>query len=331
MTLKDIAKIVDLSESTVSRALNNNPNIAKKTRELVMKVAEEHNFVINPHARNLATKRSYRIGIIFPNDFYEFNKRDFFSQLEKYFLLNSEKNQYEILIIRAKSLEKTIKSGNVDGLIVVNRDISKNDLEVLKNYKVPHTFVAYKPTFLEEETIVFKSDNVNCGYNVAKFLHSNGCKNLLTITSENEGLTDYQDRTLGFYKYLEEKKLLGYETHIYKCGMTFEDGRELVLNQLELLKKFDGIFVQQDKVALGMLSLIEKYGIKVPENLKIIGHDNIELIDYFYPKLTSIKQKFEEITLRALNYLINIIENKENKDVKFTFESEIINRETTKN
>lgn len=328
MTLKDIAKIVDLSESTVSRALNNNPNIAKKTRELVMKVAKEHNFVINPHARSLATKRSHRIGIIFPNDFYEFNKRDFFSQLEKHFLLNSEKFQYEILIIRAKSLEKTIKSGNVDGLIIVNRDISKNDLEILKKYKVPHTFVAYKPTVLDENICVFKSNNLDCGYSVAKLLHKEGCYNLLTITSTNENLTDYSDRTTGFYNYLEENDLLRYEVHIHKCNMTFEDGRDLLLNNLDFLKTYDGIYCQQDKVALGILSLIEKYNIKVPQDLKIVGHDNLELIDYFYPKLTTIKENFEVITLEALKHLINMIEGKEEEKIQSVFESIIIKRET---
>ncbi|MGL4935699.1 MAG: LacI family DNA-binding transcriptional regulator [Cetobacterium sp.] len=329
MTLKDIAKIVNLSESTVSRALNNNPNIAKKTRELVVKVAQENNFVINQNARSLATKKNHRIGIIFPNDFYEFNKRDFFSQLEKYFLLNSEKFDYEILIIRTKSLEETIKSGNVDGLIVASREISEENIKILKKNKMPHTFVAYKPSILDEETLVFKSDNLKCGYEVAKLLHSKGCSKLLTITSNNIQLTDYKDRTIGFMKYLEKNNLSKSNNHIYECDMTFENGRDLVLNNLEFLKSFDGIFCQQDKVALGILSLVKEYEIKIPEEIKIIGHDNIELIDYFYPRLSSVKQNFEEITLNALEYLIGQIEDKkkvisENKSDNF-----IIERETT--
>lgn len=329
MTLKDIAKIANLSESTVSRALNNNPSIAKKTRELVIKIAQEHDFSINPHARLLATKRSNRIGIIFPNNFYDFNKRDFFSQLEKYFLLNAEKTQYEILIIRSKSLEKTIRNGNVDGLIIASRNVSRDDLNILKKHNIPHVFVAYKPTFLEEDEIVFKNDNVDSGYSAAQFLHLKGCENLLTITSENRELTDYVDRTLGFFLYLKENSLVKFENHIYRCDMTFEDGRNLILNKLEFLKKFDGIFCQQDKVALGILSLIERYGIRVPEDIKIIGYDNLELIDYFYPKLTSIRQDFEDITFKALIHLIQIIEKKDNGKKKFVFKSEIIERETT--
>lgn len=329
MTLKDIAKIVNLSESTVSRALNNNPKIAKKTRDLVMKIAKENNFVINSHARNLATKRSHRIGIIFPNDFYEFNKRDFFSQLEKFFLLNSEKLDYEVLIIRANSLEKTIKSGNVDGLIIANRNISKEDLDIMKKYEIPHVFVAYKPTFLkDDDVLVFKSDNIQCGYNIAKYLHQKGCKKLLTVTSNNDALTDYKDRTIGFSKYLKENNLLE-ENSIYKCNMTFEAGRDLILTDETFLNNFDGIFCQQDKVALGILSLSEKYNIKIPKDIKLIGHDDLELIDYFYPKLTSIKQNFEDITLNSLEYLINFIKKeKNNKEVISKFSSTIIERET---
>ncbi|MGL6100082.1 MAG: substrate-binding domain-containing protein, partial [Fusobacteriaceae bacterium] len=193
----------------------------------------------------------------------------------------------------------------------------------------PHVFVAYKPNFLEKNEIVFKNDNINSGYTATEFLHKKGCKNILTITSENKELTDYNDRTLGFGNYLKENNLNKFENHVYRCNMTFEDGRDLVLNNLGFLKKFDGIFCQQDKVALGILSLIEKYGIKVPQDIKIIGYDDLEVIDYFYPKLTSIKQDFKEITLEALLHLIKIIEKKNIINSKFIFESKIIERETT--
>ncbi|MGL6120119.1 MAG: substrate-binding domain-containing protein, partial [Fusobacteriaceae bacterium] len=194
---------------------------------------------------------------------------------------------------------------------------------------IPHTFVAYKPICLKENITIFKSDNIDCGYNVARFLHLKGCKNLLTITSKNHKLTDYNDRTLGFHKYLKEQELLKYERHIYECDMSFEDGKNLILNHFEFFKKFDGIYCQQDKVALGILSLIEKFKINIPQDLKLIGHDNLELINYFDPILTSIKEKFNEITLNSLKYLIDIIETNEIKEIKSTFESVIIEKETT--
>lgn len=330
MTLKDIAKIVNLSESTVSRALNDNPRIAKKTRDLVMKVAKENNFVINSNARSLATKKSHRIGIIFPNDFYVFNKRDFFSQLEKNFLIHSEKFNYEILIIRSNSLEKVIKGGNVDGLVIANRNILKEDIEVMEKYGIPHVFVAYKPEFLrDEEIVVFKSDNIGCGYEVAKYLHQKGCKKLLTVTSQDKKLTDYVDRTVGFINYLKEFDLFtGNNTH--ECNMTFEDGRDLLIEKEEFLKSFDGIYFQQDKVAIGILSLADKYKIEIPKDLKIIGHDDLELAAYFYPKLTTVQQDYEGITLKALTYLIDSINNGKDRDKESPcrLKSFIIERET---
>lgn len=326
MTLKDIALLLNLSKSTVSRALNDHPKISQKTKDDVLKIAKEYNFTINTHARSLATNKSNRIGVIFPENFFEFNKRDFFSQLEKYILSNAKKIDYDVSLIRTNSLNKIIKSRFVDGVIIANRDISQSDLQLLIDNDIPHVFVAYLPSYLRNSNeVVFKSDNIKCGYDVAKYLTEKSCKKILTITSTDKTLIDYCDRTIGFLKFMNENL---FEKYVYECDMTFDAGKDLVNNNLDYLNSFDGIYCQQDKVALGIISLSEKYQIDIPKKLKIIGHDDLELIDYFSPKLTTVEQNYDEITFNSLEALIAKIEDKE-KSISMLSESKIIERETT--
>ncbi len=331
ITLNDISKLTGLNISTVSRALNDNPKISKKTKELVKKVAKENNYVVNEHASLLAKKKSNRIGLVFPEDFFAFNKRDFFAKIEQSFLKLAKISEYNIILIRSNDLKKVIGGSYIDGLIIANRDITKEDIDNLDKRKVPYVFVAYKPFFKKFDTNinVFKSDNFSSGYEVAKYLYENGARNLLTITSKNKSQTDYIDRTLGFLKFCEENKKEIVSCHIKKCNMTFEEGKKFIEKKREELLKYDAIFCQEDKVALGILSLANKYKINIPKDLSIIGFDNLELINYFEPKLTTVKENFYQICSAALTYLIETIECKEQKKVKFLFKTKIIEGQST--
>lgn len=324
--LSDLAELTGLNISTVSRALNDNPRISQETRDLVKKIAKEKNYIMNEHASFLARKKNNRIGIVFPKDFFVFNKRDFFSKIEENFLKLSEKSKYEISLIRSNDLEKVIGGSYIDGLIIANRDISENNILTLDKSSIPYIFLAYKPSFkINDESInVFKSNNIKSGYEVAKYLFEKGCRNLLTITSCNKFQTDYVDRTEGFFKFcMENKDKLGH-FHVEECNMTFEDGKKMVEERREDLLKFDGIFCQEDKVALGILSSAEKNNLKVPEDFSLIGFDNLELINYFEPKLTTVEENFYEICSNALKYLINTIEGLSQNEVKFLIETKII-------
>lgn len=330
VTIKDLARMSNFSESTISRALNDNPQIPLKTKEKIIKLARENNYTVNTHARSLAKSKSNRIGVIFPNNFYEFSRREFFSQLEKHLLLSSDKTDYDIHLLRSSSIEKIVGSKFVDGLIIANRDITKEELDILDRANIPYTFLAFKPHWLEDLKIpIFKTDNIGGGYEVAKLMHSKGAKKMLTFTSDNPEFTDYVERTEGFKKYLEENELQFSEKSIIRCNMTFEDGVEAVKNLTEKLKKYDGIFCQQDKVALGIISIAEKYGIDIPKKILLVGYDNTDLISYFTPKLTTIEQNYKEIVSRTLKYLISVIENSEYGCREHLSEITIVEGETT--
>lgn len=331
-TLKDIAKISGMSVSTVSRALNDSPLIKENTKVKIKKIAESMNFEFNTNARSLIKSKTNTIGIIFANNYYNFRTKTFYSILERHLVDYIEKNGYEAIIQTAansytgtSNIKKIVNGQKVDALIVATRDITEEDLEILENSKIPFSFLYYptvKKKFLKQ---TFYIDNIKSGALAAKFFYEKGLKNILTITKETEIETNYLDRTKGF---LEEAKKFNLNISLSYSGVTFEEGYNFAINNIEYLKKFEGIFCQQDYGALGIIKALNEFQIDIPTQISIVGHDNFEdIIQMFSPKLTTIKQPFQEICINSINYLLNQI-NEKDFTIKRTFKASIIERES---
>lgn len=333
-TLKDIAKIAGVSESTASRALNNNSLVSKKTTAKIKKIAEEQNFQFNINARNLANKKTKRIGIIFPDEYYKFNMRDFFSDLQKYLKKYVEEKGYEGVTytpsrgrMSKSNLNKLINGKEVDGLLIACRDIPLEDIETIRKNKIPYSLVYYKPNKHWGDRKFFTNDNVDSGYLATKYLAENGCKKIATITSSDKKQKNYSERTRGYIRAIRDNKLKIEKEYVMKVEMNFKSGEELAAKNFELFRKVDGVFCQQDKVALGLMKGLKEKGLMVPEDISIIGHDNMEILEYFDPKLTTVQQPMENICKNSVTSLFNEIDGVE-KSIRKVFKSSIVERET---
>lgn len=331
-TLKDIAKISGMSISTVSRALNDSPLIKENTKQKIKKIAESMNFEFNTNARSLIKSRTNTIGIIFANNYYNFRTKTFYSILERHLIDYIEKNGYEALVQTAansytgtSNIKKIVNGQKVDALIVATRDITEEDLEILENSKIPFAFLYYPSTKKKFSKQTFSIDNIKSGALAAKFFQEKGLKKILTITKQTEIETNYLDRTSGF---LEEAKKYNLDISLSYSGLTFNEGYDFANLNIDYIKEFDGIFCQQDYGALGVIKALNEHSIKIPEEVSVIGHDNFEeIIHMFSPKLTTIKQPFQEICLNSVNYLLNQISEK-NIPIKRNFKASILERES---
>lgn len=331
-TLKDIANISGMSISTVSRALNDSPLIKEKTKAKIKAIAKSMNFEFNANARSLIKSETNVIGIIFANNYYNQKTKTFYSTFERYLIDEIEKNGFEAIILSAfnaytknSNIKKIINGKKVDGLIIVTRDITEEDLEVLESSDIPFAFLYYPIKETNFNNCSFTVDNKKSGILAAKYLHSQNFKKILMITKETETETNYIDRTLGF---LEEAKKLNLEVTTSYSGILFEEGYDFTLENLEEILKYDAIFCQQDYGALGIIKALNENNIKIPEKISILGHDDFEsIINMFSPKLTTIKLPFEEMALNSVNYLIGKIK-KEKRTIKRKFKSTIIKRES---
>lgn len=331
-TLKDIAKMCGTSVSTVSRALNDSPLIKATTKLKIKKIAESINFEFNTNARNLIKSKTNTIGIIFANNYYNLGTRNFYSVIEKNLLDNIEKNGYEAIIQTSaniytgtSNIKKMVNGRKVDAIILVTRDITSEDFQILENSKIPFVFLYYPSSSKKFNKQNFIIDNTKSGALAAKFFHKKNLSNILVITKNTTIETNYIERTNGF---IEEAKKYNLKYSLSYTGVTFEEGYNFVNSNTDYIKQFNGIFCQQDYGALGVIKALNEHSIKIPEEISVIGHDDFkDLIEMFSPKLTTINQPFEKICINAINYLLNNL-NKDTIPVRKTFKASIVERET---
>ena len=319
VTIKDIARNLGISYSTVSRCLNNNPNVSEKTKKKVVEEANRLGFHFNVNARNLAKKETNRIGVIFSNNFNHQDTRKFFSDIMDSSINSIETNKYDFIIQPNNNISgdsnvyKMVNGQMVDGLVIVSQSIKKEEYDFLKDNNFPHVFIYFKPSFIGEVDNFFWDDNVYGGYIATKHLIDHGHKDIITVTSDDKSSKMHEDRTKGYLNAMEEANL---KTEVIKSKMDFESQVEFLEKYIDKIKKASAIFVQQDVPAISIIQELKTtYGINVPEDISIIGYNNIELISYFRSHLSTIDDPREQVIKNGVDSLVNIINKKSTEHI----------------
>ncbi|MFV0394866.1 MAG: LacI family DNA-binding transcriptional regulator [Coprobacillaceae bacterium] len=333
ISIKEIAKLANVSVATVSRVINNNGRFSEETRKKVQAVIDKYGYTTNMAAKSLRMSKSKTIGIIVPNI-----NNEWFSQvvlvIEKFFF---ERN-YSVFICNTSQDEdkeisyfKSLDSKLVDGIICISgrEDIPTN---VIKR-SIPIVCIDRKPKD-NSDAFYVESDHYYGGYLATKELLDRGCKDIL-IVSRNKTLSVNQQRLEGYKKALQDSLIPIRDELILlldKDSSNFEGARTAVSNILENGIKFDGVFATNDWRAYGALMALKEKDIKVPEEVKIVGFDDITISKYCYPSLSTIQQNTDAICEKASNLLLDLMEdNHINNDVKhITIPVSLIKRETTK-
>lgn len=295
VTVKDVANLAKVAPSTVSLVLNNSPRVREETRSKVLKAIKELNYIPNNFAVSLRQSISICVGVIVPslsNTFYvdiinglkrrcsEANIPIYISETNHN--LKEEENQIQILrgvkanrfvIIGTKGDEHLIEPLTINNRVVY---IDKCD----NTGKIPYIMI----------------DNYKSSYDACKYLINKGCKNIYYITQSvmTKPLINRKD---GFIKCLKDSGL-DYENKVIHtnevCTNKMESGYLAMKNILESHKP-DGIIAASDQIAVGALRLLHEYGVKVPEDISVIGFDNIEISKYSIPTLTTISQPMRQM------------------------------------
>ena len=316
MTIKDIAKNLNVSYSTVSLSLNNDPRVAEKTKKRVIEEAERLGFTFNANARSLVTKKTNRIGIVFSDNFNAPDYRWFFNEIETYSTRAVENCGYDFLIQPNKNIHsqsnilRMVNGKMVDGLVIFSKTLTEAEYKFLSDADIPYVYVYFKPSFSADiPDHFFWDDNRKGGYWATKHLLEHGHRKILTIRSNDPELKMYDDRTAG---YMEAMAEYGAEPAVLTARMDFESQKEFVRQNIEYIRKFTGIFSQQDLPALSIVQQLKKYyGMDVPEDLSIVGYNDIELIHYLDIPLDTIADPREEVITNAVNSLVCRIEGRE--------------------
>jgi len=304
-TITDVAKQAGVSMKTVSRVLNNEPNVAQKTRERVMAVAKELRYSPNLAARGLASSKSYLLALLYDNP-----SPNYIANVQKGAIDACRDSGYHLVIeplsMSAPDLSDTVEllleRLPVDGIILTPPLCDdENILNILKRLKIPNVPVA--PAIEPVNVTSVKMDDVQAAYKMTEFMIRSGHTKLGFIKGHPEHSATSL-RYLGFVKAVEAAGLDVDLDRVVEGDFSFKSGVKGAERLLAGDNRPTAIFASNDDMAAGVVSVASRLGISVPDELSVGGFDDTPLAQILYPQLTTIKQPIYEMGHRAASLLI---------------------------
>lgn len=314
VTIKDIAKALGLSTSTVSRALRDSYEISPETKKLVLEYSEKINYRPNPIALSLKEKRSRSIGIIVCEI-----ANSFFSQIINGIESIAYDKGYNVIIAQShESYDREVinvqylASRSIDGLLV-SVSSETQDLNHLKNLHDRGFPIVFFDRIVEEmQTHKVIVDNFKGAYDATEHLIKNGYRHIAALAG-SEYLSITKERLSGYRKALEDHNLIYDEKYTQHClhgGMIYNEVENALNELLKLRKKPDAIIASADKLTTNCLRYFKKRKIKVPDDVALIGFSNLDLTDLLSPSLSVVRQPAFEMGEISTELLIQLIESK---------------------
>tara|TARA_R110001592_G_scaffold318958_1_gene596220 strand:- start:183 stop:1214 length:1032 start_codon:yes stop_codon:yes gene_type:complete len=333
-TLKMLAQALNLSISTVSRALNDHPDISNDTKEKVKRLAQSMNYVPNIFAKGFRKHKSNIIGIIVPNITHYFTTTIIRGVLEEasiqgYRVIISESNND---VEKQKEMLNTMLQFGVDGILASLTKMTKEITHVLP-------IINAVPLILFDKV----SDKIPCtqitindeeaAFNVVEHLINIGRKRI-AIIKEREFSYTSEKRYAGYLKALKAHQIEVDEKIIISVDdISLKQGRRMTNSLLSLKKKPDAIFAITDSAAIGVIQTLKKFNIKIPEDIAVVGFSNSINSTIIEPMLTTVNQPGNTIGKTAIKYLIKEIENDDSNHISMhktvEIKTELIVREST--
>ncbi|MEK3991630.1 LacI family DNA-binding transcriptional regulator [Robertmurraya sp. FSL R5-0851] len=304
LTIKKIAELTGVSTATVSKVLNNTGRYSNETRKKILDVVEKYDYRPNAVAKSLRTSKSKTIGVIVPDITNEFFAHIVLA-IERYcgpigysiFICNSDENEEKEI-----QYLKELENKGVDGLIYLAA--SNQLIEARTN--LPIVCIDRKPNL--ENTMIISSDNIHGGYLATLELIKHGCENILLLRDFRDVLPTVE-RSIGFHNALKEHGIDVKENQVALLEVGIEQGKEAIHSLIKNNKfEFDGIFATTDGLAYGAYLALKENRISVPDQVKIVGYDNISLARY--NSISSIDQNKQLLGELAAENLLLLIEKK---------------------
>ncbi len=311
VTMKDIAERANVSVVTVSRALNNKDDISSETKDRVLKIARELDYTGNDVARSLITRKTGIIGVIVPNaadSFYAsviqgINDRSF--QKEYSIILCSTKENTD------KELEyiTLLRKKRVEGLLIYPLQQDSRYIDVLKTIDIPFVMMNRHSEALNSSYVI--NDNVAGTYEAVRYLLQQGHAKITYICAKPEASSG-RERIEGCRKAMNERRLQSQSLHVLYCEETITSCYNVVKSEIRSGLDSTVLFVYDDKLALGAMRAIYEEGLRIPEDIAIVGYDDIETAAFYHPPLTTVRQPAREIGEIATDILMKNLSSDDN-------------------
>ena len=308
LNIKAVAEKAGVSITTVSRVLNHPESVSEKTRQQVLSVMEAMNYTPNWFARNIQSNKTDIIGLILP-DIQDTANMQIAKGIEEVahqkncdmMLFDTEynvKNEWECI--------EKMQGRQADGLILMSSLLSKQQLDTLREKKMPYVLVG-KTKSTSDDNIVY-TDYESASQEAVSYLIKLGHKNIAVLTGKNPEVEN-------------SEKLKGYRNALREAGIPYcpelvaeglnniEGGFAATGKLLDEKKKMTAIFATSDAMALGAMEKLKQMDMKVPEDVAVIGYDDLEVGAVVEPKLTTVTRPMYRMGLMAARLLFDIIED----------------------
>lgn len=328
ITIKDIARLANVSKMTVSRVLSGKGVVAEETAERIRKIVKDLNYQPNLIARSLTNRKSYTIGVLFPKTSKIFLD-NYIAQILSGITDEAQKQDYRIMLFPLADDSgdfATIAGSNlIDGMILLKTKENDPLLEELAESNFP--FVLVNHNINDNRFNFVDSENVNGARTAVRYLYDNGHRKIAFVGgAENETIS--RDRLKGYKEALENLNLKYSEDYIIYCNFNKEQAYNDSKKLLNLQDQPTGIFCADDYMAIGVIERLKVEGVKVPEDVAVIGFDDIEISEFSNPPLTTVKQSIYEIGRTSAQVLLDLINEKIKPPVQKFLPTELIERDS---
>lgn len=326
-TIKDVAKKAGVGVGTVSRVLNEHPSVSDDIREKVLKIIEELDYKPNAIARSLKIKSTHTIGVIIPDI-----SSAFYPEIVRGIEDVAKEYKYNIILLntdlsreKEKEALNILKEKKADGILFISNTVNEKLKQEFKKTDIPIVLISTEDDKGEFYSVTI--DNQKAAYDATIYLIKLGHKKIAMLAGEKDDPNAGVPRINGYKKALLENNIKIDEDYIFYGDYKFKSGFKNMLKILKLKDMPTAIFAASDTMAVGAVSCAMQHGFNVPKDFSIIGFDGLELAEYFYPPITTIKQPRYEMGAKGMEMLISLI-NKEKVDKKVLLGYEIIERKS---
>jgi DNA-binding LacI/PurR family transcriptional regulator len=293
-TIADIARLAGVSKSTVSRALNHSPLISAQTRDKIQTIARDHNFQIHRGAQNLSLKRSHTIGFVFPLDLDTgyFVTDPFHLEIIGAIAGALGAYNYDLLLAQVDVDDPTwphryLDSGRVDGLVLVTCSSHVHQIESLLALQAP--FIVWGIRQPQYSYCSVHGDDVTGGRLAVEHLLQTGRRRIAFLGGPI-GLPEVDLRFKGYELALQAAGYAVTPALISYGNYTSRSGAEAMQRLLAQSPRLDAVFVNSDLMAIAAIGMLRERGYKVPDDVAVVGYDDISLAAHCHPSLTTIRQ-----------------------------------------
>ncbi|MCB0283763.1 MAG: LacI family DNA-binding transcriptional regulator [Calditrichae bacterium] len=307
INIQEIARRSNVSIATVSRVLNNKGPVKPETRNKILTLAKQLNYKPSPHARALSSRRTDTIGVILPELVDEYFM-DIIQGIDeeahlfnKYLMISSSHSQRNDI----ETIMEFMGSGRTDGAIIMAPSLHDEIYEVIKKSKRP--VVLLNCCSSKTNVVSFNIDNYRGARQIVAHLIDHGYRKIGMIKGPDRNI-EAQARFEGFHDILVERGLEYKENYVISGDFSLTSGNYGMLRLMGSDDKPQAIFAANDYMAIGAYQAARNLNLKIPEDVAIVGFDDIFTSRIIHPRLTTVHVPVVELGRRALNYLVGMID-----------------------